>query len=159
MRPILIVVSAPILQLFLRVGKRQEPMGVQALRPEAAIEGLNERIVRCLAGTREPEARARHEFQDDVVPVSPQIKVAGDKLRPLIDPDRLRIADNGAGLVEHAHHVLAAVAEAGVEDRREPGERVDHCENPDLLAGRKLVVDKVHRPGFVRPSGLLAIVS
>jgi hypothetical protein len=42
MRAILIVVSAPILQLFLRVGKRQEPVGVQTFRPEAAVENDRE---------------------------------------------------------------------------------------------------------------------
>lgn len=38
MRAHLVVLSAPILQLFSGVGKGQEPMGVQALRPEAAVE-------------------------------------------------------------------------------------------------------------------------
>ena len=41
MRPILVVVSAPSLQLFAGVGKRQEPVGVHALRPEAPAEGLD----------------------------------------------------------------------------------------------------------------------
>jgi len=31
--------SAPILQLFGRIGKRREPVGVQAFRPEAVVEG------------------------------------------------------------------------------------------------------------------------
>ena len=53
MGPIFVVVSAPILQLFGRVGKRQEPVGVQALGPEAAVEGLDEGVVRGLARTRE----------------------------------------------------------------------------------------------------------
>ena len=41
MRAHLVVVSAPILHLFGRVRKRQEPVGVQALRPEATVEGLD----------------------------------------------------------------------------------------------------------------------
>ena len=45
MWPILVVVSAPSLQLFLGVRKRQEPVGVQALGPQAPVEGLDERIV------------------------------------------------------------------------------------------------------------------
>ncbi len=69
-------------------------MGVQALRPEAAVEGLDERVVGRLARPR--------EVQHDVVLVSPQIEVAGDELRPLIDPDRLRIVNDSAGLIERS---------------------------------------------------------
>ncbi len=46
----LVVVSEPILHLFARVGKRQEPVRVQALAPEPAVEGLDEGIVRGLSG-------------------------------------------------------------------------------------------------------------
>jgi hypothetical protein len=49
-RPILVVVFAPILQLFAGVGKRQEPMRVQALRPEAPVERLNEGVVGRFSG-------------------------------------------------------------------------------------------------------------
>ena len=50
-RPILVVVLTPILHLLARVGKRQEPMLVQALRPEATVEGFEIRIVGRLAGS------------------------------------------------------------------------------------------------------------
>jgi ParB/RepB/Spo0J family partition protein len=49
-RAFLVVVSAPSLQLFLRVSKRQEPVRVQALCPDAPVESLGEGIVRRLAG-------------------------------------------------------------------------------------------------------------
>jgi hypothetical protein len=49
MRPILIIVSTPILDLFAGIGKRQEPVRVQALSPEAAVECLDIRIVGRLA--------------------------------------------------------------------------------------------------------------
>ena len=49
MRPILVVVSAPSLQLFLRVRKGQEPMSVQTFRSEAAVEGFDVRVIRWLA--------------------------------------------------------------------------------------------------------------
>src|SRR5690606_23785153 len=68
MRPILVVVSAPILQFFLRIGKRQEPVGTQAFGPEAPIERFDERVVRRLARSR--------EVKDDVFLLSPKIKVA-----------------------------------------------------------------------------------
>jgi hypothetical protein len=48
-RSILVVVSAPLLQLFVG-SKRQEPLGVQALGLEAPVEGFDIGIVRRLAG-------------------------------------------------------------------------------------------------------------
>jgi hypothetical protein len=45
MRAHLVVISAPILHLFSRIGKRQEPVGVQVLRPEVTVEGLDVGVV------------------------------------------------------------------------------------------------------------------
>ena len=58
MGPILVVVSAPILQLFGRVGKRQELVGVQALSAEAAVEGFYKGVIGRLAGAREVQGDA-----------------------------------------------------------------------------------------------------
>jgi hypothetical protein len=66
--PFFVTVSAPILHLFLRVGKAQEPVGVQALRTEAAIEGPNEGIVGRLSWAGEVER--------DTVLISPQIQIS-----------------------------------------------------------------------------------
>src|SRR3546814_5967492 len=69
MWPLFIVVSTPSLQLFRRIGKVQEPMGVQAFRPQPAVERLDERVVGRLAGAREVE--------DDAALISPEIEIAG----------------------------------------------------------------------------------
>src|SRR6202158_6555370 len=45
MRPKLVIVLSPILRLFAGVGKRQEPVGVQALGSQTAIERFDERVV------------------------------------------------------------------------------------------------------------------
>ena len=71
MRPDLVVVSAPSLQLFRRVCKRQEPVGVQTLGPEAAVEGLDEGIVGRLAGPAEVEG--------DAVGIGPEVRVTGSR--------------------------------------------------------------------------------
>src|SRR3546814_1340717 len=76
MWPLFIVVSTPSLQLFRRIGKVQEPMGVQAFRPQPAVERLDERVVGRLAGAREVE--------DDAALISPEIEIAGDELRAQI---------------------------------------------------------------------------
>jgi hypothetical protein len=134
MRADVVVVAAPSLQLFTGVGKGQEPVRVHALGPDAAVEGLGEGVV---GGLARPGEVQRH-----TPCVGPQVEVAGDELGPLVDPDRLRIADRGTDLFEGSNHVLAAIRDAGIERRREPRERVDHRQHPDLPAGRQLVVDE-----------------
>ena len=68
MRPFLIVVSAPILQFLLGVVKRQEPVGVQAFSPKAAVEAFNERIVGGFAWSREVQGRIRR--------IRPKVEIA-----------------------------------------------------------------------------------
>lgn len=51
-----IVVSTPSLQLFARIRKGQEPVGVQAFGPELAVERLDEAIVGRLARPREVQS-------------------------------------------------------------------------------------------------------
>ena len=53
LRPNLVVVLSPSFQLFVSVRKRHEPVGVQALHSEPAIESLDEAVVRRLSGARE----------------------------------------------------------------------------------------------------------
>lgn len=55
-------------------------MGVQALRPQTSVGGLDERIVRRFA-----EAG---EVQRDVVGVGPEIQIARDELRALAERTR-----------------------------------------------------------------------
>ena len=95
----LIVVSTPLLHLLAGIVKRQEPMGVQALRAELAIERLDERVIGRFARPR--------EVKHDVLLVGPKIEIAGDELGPLVDTDRLRIAMLTAYPLERGDDVLA----------------------------------------------------
>jgi len=112
----LVVVSTPMLRLPPGVVKRQEPTGVQTLRPELAVERLDERVVGRFAQPREVE--------HDIPLVGPQIEVARDELRALIDPDRLRIAMLAADPFERGDDILAAIAEAG---DRPPARSATRC--------------------------------
>ncbi|MGY4257696.1 hypothetical protein ACVI1L_004764 [Bradyrhizobium sp. USDA 4516] len=78
-----------ILHFLLGVRKRQEPVGVEAFGPEAAIEGLDERVVGWFAGPR--------EVHRDAALVSPRIKIARHELAALIAPDSLRGSPLTAG--------------------------------------------------------------
>lgn len=57
-------------------------MGVQAVRPEATIEGFDEGLFCRLARSR--------EVQSDASLISPQIQIVGYELGPLVDLDRRR---------------------------------------------------------------------
>jgi len=104
-----VVVLTPSLQLRPGVVKRHEPMSVQALCPELAVKTLDEGVIGRFAGPR--------EVQCDAVLVSPEIKIAGDELRALGDPNRFRVADLPADHLQCSDHILAPIAEAGIDRR------------------------------------------
>ena len=58
MRPIFVVVSAPFLHLRAGIGKRQEPVCVEAFGAEPSIEGFDERVIGRLSGTGEVQSDA-----------------------------------------------------------------------------------------------------
>lgn len=60
-------------------------MGVEAFAAELAVERLDEGVIRWLARPG--------EVQLDAALIGPQVEIAGDELRSLVDPDRPRIAD------------------------------------------------------------------
>ena len=115
-RSLLIVVSAPSLQLFGRVGKRQEPVGVQTFRAEPAIKCFDIGIVGGFSWTREAEHAAAL--------VGPEVHVARDELAALVHANGLWIAGAAAHPVERRDHVLAAVAVADIEHRNMSREKV-----------------------------------
>ena len=144
-RPILVVVSEPSLHLFGRVCKRQEPVRVQALASEAAVECLDEGIVGRLAGPGEVQ---RHPLR-----IGPQIEVTGDELRALVDPDRPWITHLGANPFQGCVHVLGPIAETRIDHRLEAREGVDDRQHADLAACGELVVNEIHGSDIVRPGG------
>lgn len=109
MWPILVVVFDPSLHLFGRIRKGQEPVRVQALAAEASVERLDEGVV-----GRFPRAG---EVQCDALGIGSQVEVAADELGPLIDPDRLRIAQFRADPLQRGDDILGPVAEAGIDSR------------------------------------------
>src|SRR3954447_16532706 len=141
MWPDLVVVSTPILDFLPSVVKAQEPMCVQAFVSELAVEGFDEAVVRGLARPREVE---HHTLL-----VSPDVEIAGDELRSLVDADILGIADVFADALQSQYDILAAITEARIDGGSEATEGVDDRKHADLAAGGELVVNKVHRPGLV----------
>ena len=109
MGPDLVVVLTPIFYFSPGIVKAHEPVGVEAFGAELAVEGFDEGIVGRLAGAGEVE--------DDALVIGPQIEIAGDEFRALIDTDRLRIAGFTADPFQCLNDVLAAIGEPGVDGR------------------------------------------
>jgi hypothetical protein len=123
---------------------------VQAFRPEASIEGFDVGVASRF--TRPGEVRG------DVVGVGPQIEIAGDEFLSLIDADGLRIACRSAESLKRVNDVLSAVADEGIQDRHIAREKIDDRQHANLTPGSQLIMNKIHRPGFVRLRRIFAIV-
>jgi hypothetical protein len=70
-RSFLVVVSTPSLAFSARIVEAHEPVRVEALCSELAVERFDERIVGRLPGSREVER--------DTTVIGPEIQIAGDK--------------------------------------------------------------------------------
>jgi hypothetical protein len=79
--PLRVVVISERLTFYPGISQRQEPVLVDALGADLAIEGLDKAVVGRLAGPREVEGES--------ILVSPQVKVAGDEFWPVVDTYRL----------------------------------------------------------------------
>lgn len=148
---VFVVVSTPILQLFAGVGKAHEPVGIQALRPELAVEGLDEAVIGGFAGPR--------EVQNDIVGIGPEIEIPGDEPTAVVDPDRSGIAGVGTDAFQGLNDVLSAVGEAGIGRRTEPRMGVDNGQDAEHIVHGEWVVDEIHRPDIIRADGFVAVLA
>ena len=82
----LVVVSTPSLAFFPCLVEAHEPVGVQALGPELAVERLDEGVVGRFAWPAEVER--------DAFDVRPEIEFLADELRSVVHADGLRISTN-----------------------------------------------------------------
>jgi hypothetical protein len=89
-------------------------------------------------------ARPR-KIQRDTFLVSPDIEIAGDELRSLVDAGRLGIANGFADPLQGQHDIIA-LTEAGIDGWREAAESVHDRKHADVAAGGELVVNEVYCP-------------
>lgn len=142
MWPELVIVSTPILHLRSSIVEAHEPVGVQALRLELAVETFDVAVVCRLSRPGEVE--------DDTPVIGPEIKISRDEFAAVVDPDGGRIANLPAHAFQCLNHILALLIEARIDRRREAGEGVDDRQNPDLTARCQLVMGEIHSPDMVR---------
>ncbi len=80
-----------------------------------AFTDLASRTCANLSSSTKPPLAARQTSRLQNLIPGPDRPVT--ELGALVDPDRLGIADLGAGLLQHLHHILAPVAGARINDR------------------------------------------
>jgi hypothetical protein len=96
-RPVVVVVVAPVVDDASHVAEAGEPVQRQALISEAAVEAFDVRVLHWLAGLDEAQFHA--------VPGRPGLHRPASELRTVVGADDLRQAALGLDLVEHPRHV------------------------------------------------------
>jgi hypothetical protein len=137
-----VVLEAPRLDDLASVVERVEPVGVQALVAEAAIEALDEGVLRRGAGL--------DEVQCDAALVGPLVEGVGDELRAVVDHDGRRQAAGSGELVEESGDALTRDRRVDEDAGRDTIELVEDVERAEAAAGGQVVADEVHRPLLAR---------
>lgn len=150
MRSDFVVLSTPFLHFLAGVVKAKEPVLVQALGPELAVEGLDVRIAGGFAGPG--------EVQDHIPLIGPQIEVARHELAAIVYPDHLRITHLLADPLKRLHGIFTTVAEPLIGGRRLAGMGIDDSQDAQLPAGGQLVMHEVHRPDMVGMGGIRSVL-
>lgn len=142
MRLALVVVVPPSVHLRLRIGQVLEPVHVQALVAQAAVQGLHVGVVDRLSRPR--------ELQCDLVGASPRIDRSTRELAAIVTVHALRYATPGRGLAKRMNDILTAEAAARRDRKILPGEDVYDGQCTEPMAAPQLVRYKVRRQCCVR---------
>ncbi len=99
MEPVLIVIISPKIEYTLGFVHRHEPVLVQILCPELAVERFNKRVFCRLSWPA--------EVKFDTIPVSPQIQTLRNKLRSIVHANACCLGssrlDDG---IHHLDHII-----------------------------------------------------
>lgn len=87
--------------------------------------------------------KGAREIRDTVLLVGSEIEIPTDERRPQVDSDRPGVADAPADPLQCLDDILAAIAEARIDPRREADDGVDHRQDSDLAASSQLTMHKV----------------
>ncbi len=115
--PMFVVILPPGFQLFPCIVQTHEPVFIEALCPQSAVEGFYESIVGRIAGPR--------EVQLHLVPIRPEVQISADELRAVIHPDRRRLSLLGDHAFQNLDDVASPDARRQVQRQALPGMVVD----------------------------------
>lgn len=141
MRPHLVVVDSPARNLNARLLQALEPVLVEALIAELAVEAFDVGVLRGLARLVEDVAHA--------LGLGPGHEGSAGELRPLVGSHRLRVAPEARHLVQHSHNVIAADAVIDGDVHALVAEVVGDGQALDAPPAGQAIRDEVHAPDFV----------
>lgn len=136
-----VVLSAPRFDLLPSVLERQEPMGVETLVPERAVERLDERVV-----GRTTRAR---EVERDPLLVGPPVKSSTAELTAVIRPYTFGDAMTGRELLQDGDDPLTLDALVGVDRQAFPRVLIDDRKGPEAPTVKECIRNEIHRPAIV----------
>lgn len=99
-------------------------MRVQTFGAKLAVERFDKAVVGRLAGPREVE--------NHTALIGPQIEIARDELRALVNTDALGIPEDPADPLQSLHDILSSKTEPCVDRRREPRECIDDRQHAEF---------------------------
>ena len=114
----LIIIATPSLAFLAGLVEALQPVRVQALGPEPAIQALNERVISGPPWTREVKRKAANK--------RPQIEITTGELRAAVDMNRSRTTDIANSLLQARYDISALEGMSDVTRRRQTREGVDH---------------------------------
>ena len=144
-RPDLVVIPPPVLDLGLCVAETGEPVIVQALVAEPPVEGLDVAVLDRLSGSDEVDGHARG--------IGPRVEGLPCELRAVVADDDRWSSSRCEHALKHTYNPCTADRRVDLDGQAFPGEVVDDVAGAESAAARERVEGEVHRPPLVRSAG------
>lgn len=141
-RPEVIVILPPAFDLLAGIVERQEPVGVQALVPETAVERFDEGVVGRLAWPRIVER--------DPVVIGPAIQGQRNEFAAVVRLDPLRQAALMLQTLHDRDDILTLELLVNLDGQALLGEIIHDRQRPEAAADEQGIGHEVHAPALVR---------
>jgi hypothetical protein len=147
-RPALIVLPSPSLDLPLSVFQAQEPIRVQAFFPQPAVERFHVRVVGRLSWSA--------EIQRYSVSVSPSVQSFRNEFRAVVHANRFRHASLGHDPFQYRRNLLPLDALAHSNRQTFACEVINNGQRAEPPSIKQRIRNKIHRPAVIRTPRLYA---
>lgn len=141
MRSLLVIALSPLLDLVACVLQAREPLLVEALVSERAVEAFDEAVLDRLPRLDEVEL--------DVSLFGPGRQRDAQELRSVVRHQSARKPKGFRELIEHSHHPIGRDGRRDLDPRHLSRAEIHDRERPQPAPIDEPVVDEVHRPGVV----------
>src|SRR5581483_3913582 len=140
-----VVIQSPVFNGLPRIVEGEEPVLVQALLAEFAVERFDIAVLH--------RTTRGDEMQRDFVLVCPLIQRLRGKLRSVIDDDPLRQPALQPQPFQHTNHAQRRQRGVHLDDGHLSRVRILDRQRAELTPARQRIVQEIHRPCLVRPRG------